>query len=115
MYTYVTHGLDIPVWLFSLQFIMKTNNILNLLAAVYILAESVVTGQIGTKRFCSSRDYGDYCDYVRRPGDERDYRSCIFTCTGDGCNHSSHLYMSTIYLFSLILFSCLYFNTNLIN
>ncbi|CAG2120265.1 unnamed protein product, partial [Medioppia subpectinata] len=69
-------------WLFTntacsvhLKFIMKTNNILNLLAAVYILAESVVTGQIGTKRFCSSRDYGDYCDYVRRPGDERDYRS----------------------------------------
>lgn len=47
------------------------------------------TGQIGTKRYCSSRDYGDYCDYIRRPGDERDYRSCVFTCSSDACNKAA--------------------------
>lgn len=41
---------------------------------------------IGTKRFCSSQDLGNYCDYVKHAGDKLTYRSCIFTCTGDGCN-----------------------------
>lgn len=45
-----------------------------------------VTGQLGTKRFCSARDWGNYCEWVRRPGDEREYRACVFTCWGDGCN-----------------------------
>lgn len=45
-----------------------------------------ITGQLGTKRFCSARDWGNYCEWVRRPGDEREYRACVFTCWGDGCN-----------------------------
>ncbi|XP_054155227.1 uncharacterized protein LOC128953732 [Oppia nitens] len=59
-----------------------------------IKSTGMFEGKIGTKRFCSSRDFGDYCDYVRRPGDERDYRSCIFTCSSDDCNHSTHTYVS---------------------
>lgn len=43
-------------------------------------------GGIGAKRFCSSLDLGNYCNYVKQPGDELTYRTCVFTCTGDGCN-----------------------------
>ena len=43
-------------------------------------------GGIGTKRFCSARDLGNYCEYVSQQGDKLSYRTCIFSCTGDGCN-----------------------------
>ncbi|KAJ8985787.1 hypothetical protein NQ317_014441 [Molorchus minor] len=46
-------------------------------------------GGIGAKRFCSSLDLGNYCNYVKQPGDTLTYRTCVFTCTGDGCNSSS--------------------------
>merc|ERR1719411_658709 len=49
----------------------------------------VYDGKLGTKRFCSSRDWGDYCEYIQRPGDPREYRSCVFTCTTHGCNKGS--------------------------
>ncbi|XP_076296553.1 glycosylphosphatidylinositol anchored membrane protein boudin isoform X2 [Lasioglossum baleicum] len=48
-------------------------------------------GGIGTKRFCSAKDLGNYCDYVNREGDKLTYRTCIFTCTGDGCNPATTL------------------------
>ncbi|KAL3280282.1 hypothetical protein HHI36_017775 [Cryptolaemus montrouzieri] len=41
---------------------------------------------IGAKRYCSSLDLGNYCNYVRQPGDLLTYRTCVYTCTGDGCN-----------------------------
>lgn len=44
------------------------------------------TGGIGAKRFCSSLDLGNYCNYVSQPGDLLNYRTCIYTCKGDGCN-----------------------------
>ncbi|KAJ8920395.1 hypothetical protein NQ315_005261 [Exocentrus adspersus] len=43
-------------------------------------------GGIGAKRFCSSLDLGNYCNYVQQPGDILNYRTCVYTCTGDGCN-----------------------------
>lgn len=43
-------------------------------------------GGIGTKRFCSPVHMGNYCDYVKQPGDKLTYRTCVFTCSGDGCN-----------------------------
>ncbi|CAH1974528.1 unnamed protein product [Acanthoscelides obtectus] len=43
-------------------------------------------GGIGAKRFCSSLDLGNYCNFVKQPGDELTYRTCVYTCTGDGCN-----------------------------
>ncbi|XP_037932569.1 uncharacterized protein LOC119667350 [Teleopsis dalmanni] len=48
-------------------------------------------GGIGAKRFCSSKDLGNYCDYVRNKGDRMDYRSCIYTCSSDGCNSATDL------------------------
>lgn len=45
-------------------------------------------GGIGTKRFCSSLDLGNYCDYIKQPGDILTYRTCIHTCIGSGCNSS---------------------------
>ncbi|ALC48258.1 bou [Drosophila busckii] len=48
-------------------------------------------GGIGAKRFCSSKDLGNYCDYVRNKGDRMDYRSCIYTCDTDGCNAATQL------------------------
>ena len=29
----------------------------------------VFDGKFGTKRFCSSKDWGTYCEYIDRPGD----------------------------------------------
>ncbi|XP_056641187.1 U-scoloptoxin(05)-Sm1a isoform X1 [Diorhabda sublineata] len=43
-------------------------------------------GGIGAKRFCSSLDLGNYCNYVKQPGDSLTYRTCVYTCTGEGCN-----------------------------
>lgn len=52
-------------------------------------------GGIGAKRFCSSKDMGNYCEYVRNKGDRMDYRSCLYTCDTDGCNASTQLSSST--------------------
>ncbi|KAK4306812.1 hypothetical protein Pmani_021397 [Petrolisthes manimaculis] len=60
----------------------------------------VVEGQLGTKRFCSSRDWGNYCEWVQRPGDEREYRACVFTCQTDGCNHA---HMTRVSLATLLI------------
>lgn len=59
-----------------------------------------ILGGISTKRFCSSLDLGNYCNYVQQPGDKLEYRTCIYTCSADGCNTATHLKMSAI---SLIL------------
>ncbi|KAL0882342.1 hypothetical protein ABMA27_000850 [Loxostege sticticalis] len=49
------------------------------------------TGGISTKRFCSSLDLGNYCNYVQQVGDKLEYRTCIYTCGSDGCNGASSL------------------------
>ena len=46
----------------------------------------IFDGKLGTKRFCSSRNWGNYCEYIKRPGDIQEYRSCVFTCSTHGCN-----------------------------
>jgi len=46
----------------------------------------VFEGKLGTKRFCSARDWGNYCEYIKRPGDIQEYRSCVFSCENNGCN-----------------------------
>uniref|UniRef100_A0A1B6LXC6 Uncharacterized protein n=1 Tax=Graphocephala atropunctata TaxID=36148 RepID=A0A1B6LXC6_9HEMI len=48
-------------------------------------------GGLGTKRFCSSLDLGNYCNYIKQPGDVMEYRSCVYTCDSDGCNASPHV------------------------
>lgn len=65
-------------------------------------------GGISTKRFCSSLDLGNYCNYVREPGDKLEYRTCIYTCGSDGCNTASSKRVSTLYLlFSFFLIKCI--------
>ncbi|CAF4767675.1 unnamed protein product [Pieris macdunnoughi] len=62
-------------------------------------------GGIGTKRYCSSLDLGNQCKYVQQPGDKLEYRTCIHTCTTDGCNSTVSLKMSAIILgIALLLF-----------
>lgn len=43
-------------------------------------------GVVGTTRFCSSRDMGNQCQYIRYPDHDRVYRACIYTCSGTACN-----------------------------
>ncbi|XP_020299648.1 uncharacterized protein LOC109863664 isoform X2 [Pseudomyrmex gracilis] len=54
-------------------------------------------GGIGTKRFCSSAHMGNYCDYVKQPGDKLMYRTCVFTCSSDGCNPATYLQPNFLY------------------
>ena len=49
----------------------------------------IYDGKLGTKRFCSSKDWGNYCEYIKRPGDTQEYRSCVFSCSRSECNTAS--------------------------
>ena len=60
-------------------------------------------GQIGTTRFCSSRDLGDKCDYIKRKGDDRYHRSCVFTCSSYACNKGSQLLKTNNLIMALVL------------
>ncbi|KAK7791894.1 hypothetical protein R5R35_005159 [Gryllus longicercus] len=54
-----------------------------------IKTTGIFGGGLGTKRFCSPLDLGNYCNYIQQPGDELEYRSCVYTCSTDGCNPAS--------------------------
>ncbi|CAF3349514.1 unnamed protein product [Rotaria sp. Silwood1] len=58
---------------------------------------------VATKRFCSSRDMDNQCLEVKYPQDEKMYYSCTYTCSRDGCNGTSRLYISSIFVFFFIL------------
>ena len=58
----------------------------------------IFEGKLGTKRFCSSRDWGNYCEYITRPGDIQEYRSCVFTCSTNYCNGSDKARISGLAL-----------------
>ncbi|KAJ8733400.1 hypothetical protein PYW08_001698 [Mythimna loreyi] len=60
-------------------------------------------GGISTKRYCSSLDLGNYCNYVKQPGDKLEYRTCIFTCNSDGCNSATILKTSVLSLILLFI------------
>ncbi|KAB0802409.1 hypothetical protein PPYR_04595 [Photinus pyralis] len=60
-------------------------------------------GGIGTKRFCSSLDLGNYCDYINQPGDILTYRTCIHTCSGHGCNSSGQNLPGVFLILSVLL------------
>ncbi|XP_019880824.1 uncharacterized protein LOC109608736 [Aethina tumida] len=69
-------------------------------------------GGVGAKRFCSSLDFGNYCNYVKQPGDELQYRTCVFTCSGDGCNPATTITPNKfVYLFMPIAIFMLGFFT----
>ena len=64
----------------------------------------IYDGKLGTKRFCSSKDWGNYCEYIQRPGDVHEYRACIFSCSRSECNTASEtikISRWTIYMFAL--------------
>ncbi|CAG4915723.1 unnamed protein product [Colias eurytheme] len=64
-------------------------------------------GGIGTKRFCSSLDLGNQCKYVQQPGDKLEYRTCIYTCTTDGCNSAIITKLSAMLLMlALFVYKC---------
>jgi len=78
-----------------------TSNCSHVFEAEYcVKMTGVFEGKLGTKRFCSSRDWGNYCEYIQRPGDVQEYRSCVFSCTPNHCNTSTSLV--TISLVSLV-------------
>ncbi|XP_064457528.1 UPAR/Ly6 domain-containing protein bou-like [Ornithodoros turicata] len=66
-----------------------------------IKATGMYKGRIGTFRFCSARDWGHYCDYTSRPGDEREYRACMYTCYTDGCNSAPYSAVASTFLLML--------------
>ncbi|XP_055687505.1 U-scoloptoxin(05)-Sm1a isoform X1 [Lutzomyia longipalpis] len=77
--------------------------------AEFCVKSTALYGGIGAKRFCSSKDLGNYCNYVQNVGDRMEYRSCIFTCSTDGCNlsstlRSSHVFIAISTVISLVLF-----------
>ncbi|XP_047528714.1 uncharacterized protein LOC125065245 [Vanessa atalanta] len=71
--------------------------------AQYCIKLTGLNGGISTKRYCSSLDLGNYCNYVQQPGDKLEYRTCIHTCNTDGCNGASSVQSSAI--FSLLVLS----------
>ncbi|XP_060855071.1 U-scoloptoxin(05)-Sm1a-like [Metopolophium dirhodum] len=48
-------------------------------------------GGHGVRRYCSSHNLGNYCNYFKPPGDEKDYETCIYTCAASGCNGPGEL------------------------
>ncbi|XP_071449220.1 UPAR/Ly6 domain-containing protein bou [Hetaerina americana] len=57
-------------------------------------------GGLETIRSCSSLDHGNYCIYGSQRGDQLDYRSCMYTCSTDGCNLATSV--NTSFLIKLI-------------
>ncbi|GFY79260.1 uncharacterized protein TNIN_374171 [Trichonephila inaurata madagascariensis] len=50
-----------------------------------IKTTGIYKGEIGTRRFCSSRDLGNFCEFFTH-SDKREYKGCVYTCGTDGCN-----------------------------
>ncbi|XP_077293091.1 glycosylphosphatidylinositol anchored membrane protein boudin [Arctopsyche grandis] len=71
--------------------------------AQYCIKSTALEGGIGTRRYCSALDLGNYCNYVKQKGDSLEYRSCIFTCNTDGCNSSPSLTSSKFYSMVVLL------------
>merc|ERR1711963_1014078 len=65
----------------------------------------IFEGKLGTKRFCSSRDWGYYCEYIKRPGDIQEYRSCIYSCTSSQCNIGSSMTSASMFLINPMMLS----------
>ncbi|KAA0191951.1 hypothetical protein HAZT_HAZT011412 [Hyalella azteca] len=68
-----------------------------------IKTTGIYGGVLGTSRFCSSKDFGNYCELVTRPGDERQYYACVYTCSGNACNPASIKKLSVLLLLMSVL------------
>lgn len=83
---------------------LKAQSCDNVYEARYcIKTTGIYGGLMGTQRFCSSRDFGNYCEYIKRNGDKREQRSCVFTCSRDGCNNSNLIQINYINLFLILI------------
>lgn len=69
----------------------------------------MVLAIMGTTRFCSSKSFGNQCQYVDFPDHNRIYRSCVFTCDQDGCN-STGLFTVPTYINLLFLMATSFIN-----
>lgn len=69
----------------------------------------IFNGEVGTTRFCSSQNLGQICDFQKRLGDVRSYRSCVYTCSSDFCNSASIFTINTamlLILLTAVIFIC---------
>ncbi|GIY62018.1 protein quiver [Caerostris darwini] len=72
-----------------------------------IKTTGIYDGVVGTRRFCSSRDLGNFCEFIFHKGEQREYKGCVYTCATDGCNTAStnfktHLSVGLITLTALV-------------
>ncbi|XP_074603154.1 UPAR/Ly6 domain-containing protein bou-like [Brevipalpus obovatus] len=72
-------------------------------ASYCVKTTGLYAGVVGTTRFCSSRRFENFCDYVQREGDLRPLRSCVFSCSSDACNHSSNIFISPHLILSCLI------------
>lgn len=84
---------------------LKAQSCDNVYEARYcVKTTGIYGGLMGTQRFCSSRDFGNYCEYIKRNGDKREQRSCVYTCSRDACNRSNPLQINySLYLLVLLI------------
>ncbi|XP_011303430.1 uncharacterized protein bou isoform X2 [Fopius arisanus] len=66
-------------------------------------------GGIGTKRYCSSVHMGNFCEYVKQVGDTLEYRTCVYTCSSDGCNPATRASTSVGVIFFVSISTIIYF------
>ncbi|CAL1267649.1 unnamed protein product [Larinioides sclopetarius] len=71
-----------------------------------IKTTGIYNGFIGTRRFCSSRDLGNFCEFIYHEGEKREYKGCVYTCESDGCNAAFTNYPAPLPL-GLITFTAL--------
>ena len=90
-----------PSLVVNQQYLSDCRNVYD--AKYCVKMTGIYDGKLGTKRFCSSRDWGNYCEYIQRPGDPREYRSCILTCSNNECN-AAHIYKLS---FVTMMFTCM--------
>lgn len=63
----------------------------------------VFGGNVGTQRFCSSRDMYNQCRDIMFADHERVYRACVYTCSdADGCNSSTRISWSGLSFLTLV-------------
>ncbi|OWA50622.1 hypothetical protein BV898_15133 [Hypsibius exemplaris] len=70
-----------------------------------IKTTGIYGGKPGTRRFCSSKDLGNLCNYISRPNEPLDFRACIFSCTSNQCN-TSQTTVAQAKMTWLILLTC---------
>lgn len=70
----------------------------------------LLSGGVGTKRFCSSVHMGNDCHYTNTAGDDPKikYRTCVYTCSSDGCNPATKKSANVIVIVSLLIAPLVY-------